>query len=129
MQSQKKQNKFKTLLFYLLWYSRNYKYFLNFLFILTNKIKNIFSSKEKIKVKKKYLKKNISTIKFVKEILKKKDLIDFESKRIYLNRKKILKNKIKYYGGAADLNLIYNISIITRPKNILESGVALDGPL
>ena len=100
MQSQKKQNKFKTLLFYLLWYSRNYKYFLNFLFILTNKIKNIFSSKEKIKVKKKYLKKNISTIKFVKEILKKKDLIDFESKRIYLNRKKILKNKIKYYGGA-----------------------------
>ncbi len=125
MQSQKKQNKFKTLLFYLLWYSRNYKYFFNFLFILINKIKNIFSGKEKIKVKKKHLKKNISAIKFVKKILKKKDLIDFGSKRIYLNRKRILKSKIKYYGGAADLNLIYNISSITRPKNILESGVAL----
>ena len=47
MQLQKKQNKIKLFFFYLLWYTKNYRFFFNFIFILQNKLLNFFIYKEK----------------------------------------------------------------------------------
>jgi len=124
MQLQRKQNKIKLFLFYLLWYTKNYRFFFNFIFILQNKLLNFFIYKEK-KVTDKDLENFFTPKKLLNNFYKIDKISNFSKSSIFLKRKKILKKKIKKFGGAADINLIYNITLKTKPTKILETGVAL----
>lgn len=124
MQLQKKLNKLGTLLFYLKWYYKNVSFSLNFFFFLQNKFLNFFTNKEK-KVSLKDLNYFHTSEQILRKLFDIKKNYKFTSSKVFLKRKKILKKKIKKFGGAADLNLIYNISLKTKPNSILETGVAL----
>lgn len=124
MQLQKKLNKFGTLFFYIKWYYKNINFSLNFFFFLQNKFFNFFTNKEK-KVSLKDLNYFYTSEKILRKLFEIKKKHKFTNSKVFLKRKKILKKKIKKFGGAADLNLIYNISLRTKPNTILETGVAL----
>lgn len=124
MQLQKKQNKIQLFFFYLLWYIKNYRFFFNFIFILKNKLLNFFIYKEK-KVTNKDLENFFTSKKLLNKLFKIGKIYNFSKASIFLKRRKLLRKKIKNFGGAADINLIYNISLKTKPTKILETGVAL----
>ena len=124
MQLLKKSNKIVILIFYIRWYLHNFKFILNFFFILQNKFFNFFTNKEK-NVLDKDLQNCFTSEQILKKLFKINKIIKFTNSRVFLNRKKKLSKNIKKFGGAADLNLIYNICLKKKPIKILETGVAL----
>ena len=120
----KKSNKIVTLIFYIKWYVKNFKFILNFFFILQNKFFNFFKNKE-INVNPKDLENFFTSEQILKKLFKIRKINKFSNSKVFQNRKKILKRYIKKFGGAADINLIYNICLKKKPIKILETGVAL----
>ena len=108
----------------LIWYFYNTQFLPNLFLLILNKLKELFSF-EKLKftkLKKIYF---LSHQKFYKTNFIKSN--SFKNKEIY---KKILdknKNIFKFFGGEADLDLIYSICKKIKSNNflILETGVAL----
>lgn len=121
---QKKSNKIVILIFYIKWYVKNFKFILNFFFILQNKFFNFFRNKE-INVNSKDLGNFFTSEQILKKLFKISKINKFSNSKVFQNRKKILKKYIKKFGGAADINLIYNICLKKKPIKILETGVAL----
>ncbi len=120
----KKSNKIVILIFYIKWYVKNFKFILNFFFILQNKFFNFFRNKE-INVNSKDLENFFTSEQILKKLFKISKINKFSNSKVFQNRKKILKKYIKKFGGAADINLIYNICLKKKPIKILETGVAL----
>lgn len=124
MQLQKKSNKFVLLIFYIKWYLSNLKFIFNFFFILQNKFLNFFTNKEK-KVSGNDLFNSFTSEQILKKLFEINKISKFTNSRVFLNRRKSLGKNIKKYGGAADVNLIFNICLKKKPIKILETGVAL----
>ncbi len=106
----KKSNKIVILIFYIKWYVKNFKFILNFFFILQNKFFNFFRNKE-INVNSKDLENFFTSEQILKKLFKISKINKFSNSKVFQNRKKILKKYIKKFGGAADINLIYNICL------------------
>ena len=108
----------------IIWYIKNPKFLPNLVFVIQNKIKEIFLDNDISLVKKSKI-THIDHDKFYKINLI--NNISFKKKNFYLNiineNKKIIKN----YGGEADLDLLFCICNKIKSQNflILETGVAL----
>mgnify|MGYP005990917783 CR=1 FL=1 len=122
--SKKLMNKIKVYLFYLL-----KKETRKFFFILVNrKIYQIFYPKKNID-NNKYLnwfkKKKISDNNFYRKVGIVKPRNFFKDNKNYYLSAKLKEKRLEYrMGGKAHLNLLYNLVIYLKPKNILETGVA-----
>ena len=107
-----------------IWYLKNPKFLPNLIFIIQNKIKEIFLSGDIKFTKKKRIvhcdHKKFYKINFIKRV-------SFKKKKIYLRSINENKKIIKSYGGEADLDLLFCICNKIKSRNflILETGVAL----
>ena len=117
-------NKFKVYLFYL-FKTESRKFFF---ILLKRKIYRLFNQKkdtDKNKFLHYFKKKKISDKNFYRKIGIIKPRNFFIENRNYYLSAKLKQKKLNYkMGGKAHLNLLYNLVINLKPKNILETGVA-----
>ena len=107
----------------IVWYFKNPKFLPNLIFIIKNKIKEIFSNDDIGLIKKKIAYCNHEKFYEINSIKK----ISFKKKTIYSKIVNENKKIIKNYGGEADLDLLFCICNKIKSSNllILETGVAL----
>ena len=117
-------NKFKVYLFYL--FKKETRSF--FFILVKRKIYKIFYQKKDVdnnKILNFFKKKKISDRNFYRKIgIAKPQDFFIENNNYYLSAK-LKERNLKYrMGGKAHLNLLYNLVLYLKPKNILETGVA-----
>jgi predicted O-methyltransferase YrrM len=109
------------------WYFRNPKYIENLFFFIFYKILKLIKKKDNLKLDINIVKKYILTL---DELFKIKNFvnkpINFLESSIYIQAlHKINSKSKKIFGGAAYLNLLYNLAKIKKNGIFLETGVAL----